>query len=661
MPRKLILAEALAGRKAVRKAFQVRKRSTARLTRNQRVALAPREPRGPALRYLQFQARLLENIQAVVMEKVDPLLPELEGEPSGVQSAPDPLDAQVGVRADARAVCPVCGPAPAWYQNILEGKVRRYDAPGGRWAEVLAFLEVAITEMTGERRTGPQLEEIGRAIWAHNRAEMSRVLQIDLRRKELGLQDFIQRFIQKNVQLIRSVATDQLTRMEQVVARSTGGQARVETLRNEIQATFNVTRARAALIARDQTLKANSELIQLRQQQAGVTEYIWTTSRDERVRGRPGGKWAKSQANHWDLDGTRQSWLVPPVTNPVTGARNHPGQDYQCRCTATPIVDHLLTGEGEKVPAGPRVEDPPPVRQPVPLETSEEVDLPLAGIVAQPSRSLESIRGAFAGLTPAEATEVATGLRPPVGSGPVLPPITLTRFPLGAGPDLQLTDGNHRVTAAIEAGATHIRAEVVTMTGDLDIASREIRTVPLKGIQVDLSRQSPLPVFTPAPVSGVTEAMRDRAREYIQGREASRSAEQAAAVAEGIYPPRPPGVILPVEKMHIRAHGATLEGRLMHGLSMPRESFSLTTTGGKIRIKVQDGVNLDRVRAFVEESVTQERALWNSERGEFIWTTVEGSGAPIQIEGGFTPKVRAPRRPRAPKPTSIPDRPRRPE
>src|SRR5690606_35480604 len=78
-------------------------------------------------------------------------------------------------------------------------------------------------------------------------------------------------------------------------------------------------------------------------------------------RGRPGGVWAKSQANHWILDGTRQRWAVAPVTNPRTGARNHPGKDYQCRCTATPVVDHLL-GDDET----PQVATPPPRRPPPP-------------------------------------------------------------------------------------------------------------------------------------------------------------------------------------------------------------------------------------------------------------------------------------------------------
>lgn len=337
------LAEVLEGRKEFSRRLLIRRRSMAQLSRAQRLAAAPREPRGPSLQYLRFQRALVAEMRALVMAQVEPILAELvSNDPvTGLQVAPA-KDSTPTLRIDS---CAVCGPPPSWYAALLTGPLRtRQDAPGGRWNQILGFLEVAITELVGQRRIAPKLADIATAIWGHNRVEMSRVLQIDLRRQDVGLQDFIQRFIEKNIRLIRSVATDQLDRMENVVAKATAGQVRVETLRDQILSTFNVTESRAALIARDQTLKSNADLIQLRQQQVGVTEYIWTSSKDERVRGRPGGKWAKSQSDHWSLDGTRQSWLVEPITNPVTGERNHPGRDYQCRCTATPIVDHLLVG-----------------------------------------------------------------------------------------------------------------------------------------------------------------------------------------------------------------------------------------------------------------------------------------------------------------------------
>jgi SPP1 gp7 family putative phage head morphogenesis protein len=67
----------------------------------------------------------------------------------------------------------------------------------------------------------------------------------------------------------------------------------------------------------------------VRQTQAGISEYEWSTSGDERVR-----------SSHDELDGTRQSWDDPPVTND-DGDTNHPGEDYQCRCVAIPVLPDI--------------------------------------------------------------------------------------------------------------------------------------------------------------------------------------------------------------------------------------------------------------------------------------------------------------------------------
>lgn len=339
MPRRLTTAEVLLGLRQARLAAKgTRRRSTADLTRAQRLALAPRPPRAMAARYQRALDAIITRAAELTQELIFPALPELVKAAPGATSQPDALDAQLGTRRDCGCVV-----LPDWYHRIHQGPVLRLDARGGVYSERLGQLEVALTELVKDPRMVRTLTEIATGVDAHNRAELSRVLQINLR-DDQTLRQYVDQFLRDNVRLISSVTTDHLQRMERVVSRATAGQTRVEDLRDEIMATFDVSRSRAALIARDQTLKANADLTQLRQQRVGVTDYIWTTVKDERVRGRPGGKWAGSQSNHWDLDGTRQTWLSPPVTNPVTGERNHPGRDYQCRCIAFPVVDDLLAG-----------------------------------------------------------------------------------------------------------------------------------------------------------------------------------------------------------------------------------------------------------------------------------------------------------------------------
>ena len=94
-----------------------------------------------------------------------------------------------------------------------------------------------------------------------------------------------------------------------------------------VEARLGVSERHARFIARDQIAKLSGAITEGTQRAAGVTRYKWRSSRDERTRDM-----------HRALDGTIQSWDAPPVTNPE-GDTNHPGEDYQCRCNAIPIID----------------------------------------------------------------------------------------------------------------------------------------------------------------------------------------------------------------------------------------------------------------------------------------------------------------------------------
>ena len=95
--------------------------------------------------------------------------------------------------------------------------------------------------------------------------------------------------------------------------------ARHEQLAKQIRERFNVGRSRATLIARDQTNKLNGQLMKEDFAAAGLTAYIWRTSRDERVR-----------PTHAALEGQTILWSTPPP-------EGHPGAPIQCRCTPAPV------------------------------------------------------------------------------------------------------------------------------------------------------------------------------------------------------------------------------------------------------------------------------------------------------------------------------------
>lgn len=177
--------------------------------------------------------------------------------------------------------------------------------------------------------------------------DLSRVVPISPGQTLRGAAEMQAAFIERNTELIQ---LEERARKEvrAIIEGPIGEGVRVEDIREQIQERMGVVRSRAELIARDQTLKTYGQIQEARQTDAGIEEYTWSTSDDERVRSR-----------HLELEGTTQRWDAPPVVDPKTGRREHPGGDFQCRCAAIPI---LPTGElpDEPPPTGRRRSVPPP-------------------------------------------------------------------------------------------------------------------------------------------------------------------------------------------------------------------------------------------------------------------------------------------------------------
>ncbi len=112
---------------------------------------------------------------------------------------------------------------------------------------------------------------------------------------------------------------------------------RSDKLAKQLKAEFGVTSRKAKFLARQETSLLVSKYRQVRYQELGLDEYRWSTSHDERVR-----------EDHKILDyqyrlsqGLKPltfSYSNPPITDRATGARNNPGEDFNCRCVARPVV-----------------------------------------------------------------------------------------------------------------------------------------------------------------------------------------------------------------------------------------------------------------------------------------------------------------------------------
>jgi SPP1 gp7 family putative phage head morphogenesis protein len=132
-------------------------------------------------------------------------------------------------------------------------------------------------------------------------------------------------FAKDNVSLIKSIPERYFAEIEQTALRNFRAGRRASDWMGELQKRYQVSRSRAALIARDQTNKLAGELNKRRQTSLGLTHYFWRDSDDERVR-----------PTHQEFNGNKYAWNGEP--RPPEG---HPGEPINCRCWADPDFESL--------------------------------------------------------------------------------------------------------------------------------------------------------------------------------------------------------------------------------------------------------------------------------------------------------------------------------
>lgn len=148
-------------------------------------------------------------------------------------------------------------------------------------------------------------------------------------------EEAIRRWIAENVLLIKSIPSETLGNMREIILGSYLKGSSIRDIQKAIQETYNVSKRKAQLLARDQVATLNAQLTKAQQTDAGCKKYRWSDSRDGRVRD-----------CHKALNGKVFSWDNPPEMwyetkrgRVYTGRRCHPGEDYCCRCVAIPVFD----------------------------------------------------------------------------------------------------------------------------------------------------------------------------------------------------------------------------------------------------------------------------------------------------------------------------------
>jgi SPP1 gp7 family putative phage head morphogenesis protein len=169
------------------------------------------------------------------------------------------------------------------------------------------------------------LGNVGKRATEHSKREFIRIGIGRLRDKEPALGRFIDQWRRENINKLWDLKANELKRLEKILRDGEGSS--VKTLAKQIEERLGVTESKAVSLARDQTGTLNSQITHHRMGAAGITEAIWTTAGDERVR-----------ESHQDMDGERYSLDEPPE---VDGHKSFPGEPPHCRCVATPVLPEL--------------------------------------------------------------------------------------------------------------------------------------------------------------------------------------------------------------------------------------------------------------------------------------------------------------------------------
>jgi SPP1 gp7 family putative phage head morphogenesis protein len=167
------------------------------------------------------------------------------------------------------------------------------------------------------------------AMWNTLARSLSRNLREEIAQAPIG--ELFRQLQESQVALITSLPLKAAKQVHEMVTEARIATAeRAGALAHRIGALGDITASRAMLIARTETARAASNLVQARSQFVGSEGYMWRSSGDVDVR-----------KLHQKLNGTYHKWSEPPVAGTSKGGvdvRAHAGCIYNCRCFAEPVL-----------------------------------------------------------------------------------------------------------------------------------------------------------------------------------------------------------------------------------------------------------------------------------------------------------------------------------
>jgi len=276
---------------------------------------------------------------------------------------------------------------PRW----IEEKARFDSVRGDSWIDeinrLIAQLNVEMQKIFGnpedppeESEIWPYLVVIALGVFAFNEKQWNKTtkefLGFGFTTDTAWWGDVRDAWASENYTLIKSLSEDYIGKINEVIYRGVRDGLSYTEIMKELQSAYgNIygprkdgKMSRLELLVRDQIGKLNGLITKNRMQEAGLNLYIWQTVADERVRGRPGGRYPKAIPSHWAIQGKICKWDDNSVYadendrdekgnliwKPRTGSMPIavPGQEILCRCSALVYWDEVLAEIDEEIEGG---------------------------------------------------------------------------------------------------------------------------------------------------------------------------------------------------------------------------------------------------------------------------------------------------------------------
>ena len=149
-------------------------------------------------------------------------------------------------------------------------------------------------------------------------------------------EDLITKWTYESVQSIKRYPQEYLGKIQEIIEWGYNTHQPLINVYRRLEKATGDTRSHVRMLARDLMGTLNYKMTRTEHESMGVSQYIWITKRDNRVR-----------ECHRTLDGHIFDWNNPPAQWYPTKSRGvvytgeycHPGQAYGCRCRAKPVFD----------------------------------------------------------------------------------------------------------------------------------------------------------------------------------------------------------------------------------------------------------------------------------------------------------------------------------